>query len=143
MLVRDETAREAQLKSWCHLLKHTGGAVLLRELESLDLTSATPLILEAHRQLTGYLRNNLHRMDFPTYARNGWQIGRGRVESACKSVVACRLKGPGMRWREPGTHSLYHLRPLLKSEPSAWQHFWSRDKLQCPNRPVPATHLLS
>lgn len=141
--VRDEAAREAQLKSWCHLLKHAGGAVLLRELEALDLTTVSPLVIEAHRQLTGYVRNNLHRMDYPTYVRNGWQIGSGRVESACKSVVACRLKGPGMRWREPGTNSLCHLRALLKSEPSAWRHFWSRNKLQSPTRPVPAKHLLS
>ena len=141
--IRDETAREEQMKTWCHLLKHAGGAVLLRELESLDLTSATPLILEAHRQLTGYVRNNLHRMDYPTYVKNGWQIGSGRVESACNSVVACRLKGPGMRWREPGTNSLCHLRALLKSEPSAWRHFWSREKPQPPNPAERATHLLS
>lgn len=143
VFIREETAREEQMKTWCHLLKHAGGAVLLRELESLDLTTASPLVIEAHRQLTGYVRNNLHRMDYPTYVQNGWQIGSGRVESACKSVVACRLKGPGMRWREPGTNSLCHLRALLKSEPSAWQYFWSRDKLPHKKPPQYATHLLS
>ena len=30
--------------------------------------------------------------------RNGWQIGSGPVESACKTVVGNRLKGGGMRW---------------------------------------------
>lgn len=37
------------------------------------------------------------------YRANGWQIGSGPVESACKTVVANRLKGGGMRlvqrWR--------------------------------------------
>ena len=78
------------------------------------------------------LRNNVHRMDYPTYVRNGWQIGSGRVESACNSVVGCRLNGPGMRWREFGTNGLSHLRALFKSEPSAWRHFWSRENLQPP-----------
>lgn len=135
VFVRDETIRQAQVKTWCHLMKHAGGHVMLRELESLDLTKASPLIIEAHRQLTGYVRNNVHRMDYPTYVRNGWQIGSGRVESACNSVVGCRLKGPGMRWHEPGTNALSHLRALFKSEPSAWHHFWSREK---PQPPTPA-----
>ena len=138
--VRDEAARKSRVTAWCHTLKHEGGRVVLEQLEALDLTSATPAVIEAHRDLTGYLRNNLHRTDYPTYVANGWQIGSGRVESACKSVVACRLKGPGMRWREPGTNAVCHLRALLKSEPTAWQHFWSREEKTTPN---PQTHLLS
>jgi hypothetical protein len=37
-------------------------------------------------------------MDYPRYRSKGWQIGSGPVESACKTVVGQRLKGPGMRW---------------------------------------------
>lgn len=72
VFVREETAREEQIKTWCHTLKHAGGAVLRRELESRDLTSTSPLIIESHRPLTDYVRNNLHRMDYPTSVRNGW-----------------------------------------------------------------------
>ena len=143
VFVRDETARATQVKAWCHLMKHAGGRILLRTLEELDLTKASPQIIEAHRQLTGYVRNNVHRMDYPTYVRNGWQIGSGRAESACNSVIRCRLKGCGMRWREFGTNSLGHLRALLKSEPSAWQHFWSREKTQPPTPAERAVCLLS
>ncbi len=77
VFVRDEDAREEQVKTWCHLMKHAGGQILLRELESLDLTSATPLIIDSNRPLTGYLRHNVHHMDYPTSVRNGWQIGSG------------------------------------------------------------------
>ena len=42
-------------------------------------------------------------MDYPRYLANGWQIGSGPVESACKTVVANRLKGSGMRWGEDGS----------------------------------------
>ena len=95
------------------------------ELESLNLASASPAVRENHRQLTGYFRSNLHRMDYPQYVANGWQIGSGKVESACKSVVAGRLKGPGMRWREYGTTALCQLRALHKSQPGCWQHYWN------------------
>jgi hypothetical protein len=99
----DEAARATQADQWCHTLKHEGGQALLRELEAWEMRECSPGLAEAHRQFTGYLRNNQDRMDYPTYVQNGWQIGSGVIESACKSVVALRLKAPGMRWRPQGT----------------------------------------
>ena len=122
----DETARHDQVARWCHTLKRCGGRTLLAELEALELTQATDAQREAHRLLTGYVRSNQHRMDYPTYVANGWQIGSGEIESACKGVVNRRLKGPGMRWRLPGTTALCQLRALYKSEPGLWQHYWKR-----------------
>ena len=122
----DEVARHDQLATWCHTLKHQGGTTLLAELESLDLTSRPAKTHEAHRQLTNYVRNNQHRMNYPEYIARGWEIGSGEIESACKGVVNHRLKGPGMRWHLPGTTSLCQLRALYKSEPILWQNFWDR-----------------
>lgn len=80
---------------------------------------------ESHRRLIGYVRNNLHRMDYPAYVKNGWQIGSGVIESACKTVVCRRMKQGGMRWREKGTDALCHLRSLYFSSDHRWQYFWS------------------
>lgn len=122
---RDDASRKTRKAQWCHLLKHQGGEALLKELSALDLSLSPPEIHEAHRLLTNYLRNNLHRLDYPTYLANGWQIGSGEIESACKGVIAHRLKGPGMRWREYGTTSVCQLRALFKSESPCWQHYWA------------------
>lgn len=122
----DETVRREQVGQWCHTLKHQGGTVLLAELESLPVTSRSAEVVEAHRQLTNYVRNNQHRMNYPEYLARGWEIGSGEIESACKGVVNHRLKGPGMRWCLPGTTSLCQLRALYKSESILWQNFWSR-----------------
>ncbi len=70
--------------------------------------------------------NNLHRMEYPEYAAEGWQIGSGVVESACKTVVGQRLKGAGMRWSEAGAHALCHVRALYRSEKGQWDAFWQR-----------------
>jgi hypothetical protein len=122
-------AHEEQRQTWvaaqCHRLKHEGGQALLNDLEALDLDGVSETVREGHRLLTGYVRSNLHRMEYPQYIANGWQIGSGKVESACKSVVATRLKGPGMRWREPGTTALCQLRALYKSQPTCWRHYWN------------------
>lgn len=120
----DEQAASEQAHQWCHTLKHFGGEVLLAELEALDVTDRSELVCEEHRRLCGYLGNNLYRTDYPRYQANGWQIGSGTIESACKNVVNGRLNGPGMRWSEPGTSHLCRVRALFKSEPSTWHNYW-------------------
>ena len=75
-------------------------------------------------EVLGYFRNQVHRMDYPTYVANGWSIGSGAVESACKTVVGQRLKLAGMRWREYGTDTVCHLRALFKSDSGQWDAFW-------------------
>lgn len=122
----DETSREQQMKEWCHTLKWKGGDHLLADLEALELSRASPGVREGHRQLLGYVRNNLHRMDYPRYIQRGWQIGSGKIESACKTVVGQRLKESGMRWREPGTTALAQLRALYKSEHGLWRNYWTQ-----------------
>lgn len=129
VLPGDDQQRRETVGAWCHQLKHEGGRRLLEELEDserLDLAGATPAVRESHRSLVGYLRHNLHRMNYPQYLARGWQIGSGKVESACKAVVGGRLKGPGMRWRETGTTALCQLRAIYKSQPHLWQYYWKR-----------------
>ena len=57
---------------------------------------------EIRRLELGYLENNKHRMLYATFQANGYHIGSGLAESACKMVVTQRLKQSGMRWTEPG-----------------------------------------
>ena len=116
---------EAAAGAWCHVLKHEGGAALLAALEALDLRGRKAEAREAHRREVGYVRNNLHRMDYPRYRADGWLIGSGHVEAACKAVVGQRLKGNGMRWGEAGADAVCHLRALFKSEKGQWEAFWA------------------
>jgi hypothetical protein len=121
----DEPARQAWLDDVCHRLKHEGGPLVRQQLEELDLGTASTAVREVHRQAVQYFRNHEHRMDYPTYIRNGWQIGSGPVESACKTVVGNRLKGGGMRWGEDGSDAVCHLRALYLSETACWDSFWN------------------
>jgi hypothetical protein len=123
----DETARQALLTSWCHTMKHEGGVRIVEELEKADLPRSKRVVREQYEETVGYLRNNLHRMDYPRYRANGWCIGSGAMESACKTVVGQRLKLAGMRWRAKGTDEMCHLRALFRSESRQWELFWSRN----------------
>lgn len=122
---RDDKAAARQLQVWCHQLKHDGGAALLAEWEQLDVSGWSPERQEIYRRQTQYFRNHQHRMNYPRFIRNGWQIGSGPVESGCKRLVTLRLKGPGMRWKPRGTTTLCHLRALLLGEPGQWENYWN------------------
>jgi hypothetical protein len=123
---RDAEQAKALGQQWCHTLKHEGGRRLLEVLEQAALPSRRPELRAKLEETLGYLRNNLHRTDYPTYQANGWAIGSGPVESACKTVVGQRLKLAGMRWGEDGTDALCHLRALFKGERGQWDAFWQR-----------------
>jgi hypothetical protein len=119
-------AAEGSTELWSHRMKHEGGAAILLELEALDLRGRSAAAVEEHRLVTGYIRNNLHRMDYPRYREAGWQIGSGHIEAACKTVVNQRLKLSGMRWGGDGADAMCHLRALYEGETSQWDAFWER-----------------
>jgi len=121
---QDEDGRKAWLDTWCHRLKHEGGAAVFASLTAMDLSDRSAAVQEVHRKQVTYFRNHRHRMDYPTYLANGWQIGSGPVESACKTVVGNRLKGGGMRWGQAGSDGVAHLRAVYLSEPACWNALW-------------------
>jgi hypothetical protein len=110
--------------AWCHTLKHEGGVALLAVLEGLEMRGRKASVREVYRREVGYVRGNVHRMDYPRYVADGWLIGSGHVEAACKAVVGQRLKGNGMRWGEAGADAVCHLGALFKSEKGQWEAFW-------------------
>lgn len=125
----DESLRKKQVDEWCHRLKHEGGLKIVRMLQELDTSGCSTAQRTAHADCLRYFQNHHHKMDYPRYLANGWQIGSGPVESACKTVVGARLKQSGMRWSEPGSDAVCHLRALYLSQPGCWEAYWKH----CPN----------
>ena len=122
----DAAAAEELTEQWSHQMKHEGGAALLATLEAWDLNGRSAAVREVHRQVTGDVRNDLHRMDYPRYRAAGWQIGSSHIEAACKTVVNQRLQQSGMRWGSDGADALCHLRALYEGEIGQWDAFWER-----------------
>lgn len=65
------------------------------------------------RENLHYFTTNANRMLYATFELNGFYIGSGSVESACKQYGQGRLKGPGMRWKRPGIEAIAHLRSAV------------------------------
>lgn len=127
---QDEEKAEEQARAWRQLLKEEGEALLAAVLREWSWPPGRPGLTEAIGELVSYLENHAHRMEYPEYLAEGWFIGSGAVESACKTVVGQRLKLAGMRWGEDGADQVCHLRALYRSEKGQWNAFWKRDYSQ-------------
>ena len=114
-----------QVSSWCHTMKHEGGAAIWKVLNQLDRGTMSQTAQDEHTRVLRYIGNNQHRMKYPEYIAKGWQIATGAVESACKTVVNQRLCLGGTRWAETGSDRVCHLRALLRSDEEHWDKFWA------------------
>lgn len=62
-----------------------------------------------------YLLKNKTRLDYRTALANGWPIGTGVVEGACRHVVKDRMEITGARWSLKGAEAVLRLRSLYAS----------------------------
>ena len=75
-----------------------------------------------------FMRNNGHRMEYKRFRDNGWPIGSGPVEGACKNIVKKRMCQSGQRWGLRGGQAILSLRAIVKS--NRWSIFWNAYKQQ-------------
>jgi hypothetical protein len=73
-----------------------------------------------------YFVNNVARMQYGTFRRQGFFIGSGVIEAGCKTVIGARCKQSGMFWGEPGAENILALRCIQASR--RLHEFW-RDRL--------------
>jgi len=82
---------------------------------------------QALAELVTYLRNQGGRLAYADFRAKGYDIGSGRVESACKHVVANRMKRSGMIWSEQGAQDVLSLRTTYLN--GWWERFWAAKPL--------------
>jgi hypothetical protein len=66
-------------------------------------------------QAATYFRNNADRMRYGHFRAQGYMIGSGTVESACKQIVSQRLKRSGAQWHVPGANQTAKARAVWLS----------------------------
>jgi hypothetical protein len=77
--------------------------------------------------LITYIENQDDRLAYDRFREQGFDIGSGRVEAACKHVVAIRMKRSGMRWSKSGSQNVLSLRVAWLNKD--WDRLWE-------NRPM-------
>jgi hypothetical protein len=132
-------AAHAWLKRMRHWLKHQGRAVFrilhsAAKHRSQRVLSATEE--ETYRQAYNYLNTHQGSMDYREYRRQGFPIGSGVTEAACKTVFTQRFKESGMTWKLEGGRTILVLR--LAELSGVWADVYS-GFLQTQPRAIPLT----
>ena len=65
--------------------------------------------------LRTYLENNMEKINYPAYKKQGFFVGSGAIESANKIILQRRLKQSGMRWSINGAQYVLSLRCKVES----------------------------
>lgn len=78
------------------------------------------------REQHTYFKRNGKRMPYATFRKNGWPIGSGPIEAACKTLIKTRLCRSGMRWSRKGGQRILDLRTYIKS--NRWEQAWPKIK---------------
>ena len=115
-------------------------AAVIKELQELHASGCYTKQQCYHLQgEINYFTANQQRMLYPLYRSCGLPIGSGVVESACKNVVAKRMKQSGMSWSLDGAKEMLQLRASVTS-----RRFWDDYERLLPSSPTPEsdqTHL--
>lgn len=69
--------------------------------------------------ILNYIKNNIDKIDYSEYIKNGYFIGSGAIESGNKVVLQRRGKQAGMRWSVSGAQ--YMLTLKSKWESNLWK----------------------
>jgi len=96
-------AEDTEQKTWIdemktHLWFSRTQTVIDACLELREHPQAAPFATAA----ATYYFNNLHRMNYAHFRKQGYLIGSGTIESGCKQIGTMRLKRSGAHWTESG-----------------------------------------
>ena len=76
------------------------------------------------RREQGYFQTHAGRMNYEQFAKRGWPIGSGPVESACRQKQ-CRFKRCGQFWTKRGLRNLCALDEARRNH--HWQELWHQN----------------
>ena len=115
----DEAATANWVEPRRHQLRHGKEKQVLREIARLEVPAADAG--EIIRREQNYFASQAERMHYQQWARRGWPIGSGSVESACRQKQ-CRFKRPGQFWTVTG---MRHLSALTEARHNHhWDDLW-------------------
>lgn len=120
---------EQWYEKYRHILRHSddGALRICRSIDYYAKQTTHNKTDEKHiHEHRTYFQRNGDRMIYATFEANGWPVGSGPMEAACKTLVKTRLCRSGMRWTRPGGQNILDLRTYVKS--NRWETAWKQIK---------------
>lgn len=109
LLFGDNPKRLSHFKdSWWELLDEGNIETLVEK--ASQLLPKNPRAGKDARREIAYFGKNKERMRYAKFRKEGYFVGSGVIEAACKTIVGQRLKQSGMEWTERGANAIIALR---------------------------------
>ena len=122
-----EKEKNEWLDNRCHAMKHDKCSVvnLINEMTTFlkENNYSKEKQVQLNKTIT-YFTNQSPRMDYYSYIQDGYPIGSGVTEAACKKIIKHRFCQSGMKWKEKGSAAILSLRCLESS--GRWTQFWGK-----------------
>ena len=112
-----------------HKLKRYGVNCVIRHFECLEASKAKRKGIQKRLH---YFRSHQARMQYHLYRREGWPIGSGEVEGACKSLIKQRTDLSGQRWSLDGALNVLWVRALVTD--GLHDLYWNSPRNRSPNK---------
>jgi hypothetical protein len=136
---RSPTEGTVVYRGWIQAVWSGQTATILPELEarSAELGAAPPDCADSDPRLLvadalRYLSNNVDRMRYDEYRRDGLPIMTSAVESVIKRINQ-RVKGSEKFWSQPGAEAILQLRADYLSETEIMDRFWTAREAETPS----------
>lgn len=114
-----------QQQAWIKQVRtHLWNGDLDAVIAACDRLTEHPQARDPATKAVTYFTNNRHRMNYPHYRAQGYQIGSGTIESGCKQIVSQRLKVAGAIWDQHNAIKTAKARAALLS--GQWNIITSR-----------------
>lgn len=114
---------DGPFQRWKQWLRQSQVQRILDELEQLRKRHRGAKRKRIDEERT-YLRAGASRMDYAAYEAQGWPIGSGAIEGACKHLVKQRFALTGAHWRRKNIGDVLALREAIFND--HWDQHWQR-----------------
>jgi hypothetical protein len=119
--IATHTAQGIEIRLEPLVAGQTEAVLTALEAEANDPT-CTGTQRHAVRRTLGYYRRNRPYMHYDEYLAQGWPIGTGVIEGACRHLVNERMEPSGRRWTKTGAQAVLDLRAVRLN--GQWEASW-------------------
>lgn len=127
---KPDSERVAWMQAPLQHLERGEVELVAQDLQAVAQATDDPDLATVAQTAAAYFLTRYRQIDYPAFVAQGYQIGSGLAESACRRFGTDRLKGTGMAWTVPGAQKVATLRLFALSDR------WPEVSRLCGDRPA-------
>lgn len=129
----DESSEaEAWVSKYLEHILNYGGRSTARSIRMSAAKRLTPQKRNKIQKITSYFADRDEYTSYKKYLKQGYPIGTGIIEGACRYLIKDRMDITGARWGLSGAEAILRLRTLIKNDDfeKYWQFYINQEHIR-------------